>query len=119
MNPAVLGTNVHFSAKKLLDAARAASPALYANIYAEVSLDAEPPEDLDTIGVTYGTAQSTRLDVMELVNAEMGCVYDYKTGRAGLPTARVLKIVQAWNMRFPGVPLVILEMRQHLPIWSE
>jgi len=49
----------------------------------------------------------------------MGCVYDYKTGRAGLTTARVLKIVEAWNRRFPGVPVVILEMRQHLPVWLE
>jgi hypothetical protein len=49
----------------------------------------------------------------------MGCVYDYKTGRAGLTTARVLKIVTAWNIRFPGVPVVIIEMRQHLPVWSQ
>lgn len=86
--------------------------------YAEVSL-AQLVEDPDTVGVTCGTTQSTRLNGMELVSAEMGCVYDYKTGRAGLTTARVLKIVQAWNMLFPDVPLVILEMRQHLPTWSE
>ena len=79
----------------------------------------EPTEDLDTIGVPYRTAGSTRLDVLERVSAEMGCVYDYKTGRAGLTTARVLKIVEAWNRRFPGVPVVILEMRQHLPVWLE
>lgn len=119
MNPAVLGTNIHLSAKDRLDTAKLTNPARYANIYAEVSLDLEPPEDTDTIGVPYGTAQSTRLDVLELVSAEMGCVYDYKTGRAGLTTARVLKIVTAWNIRFPGVPVVVIEMRQHLPVWSE
>ena len=119
MNPAVLGTNIHMTAKQGLDAAKLANPARYANLYPEVSLDLEPPRDLNTIGVPYGTAGSTRLDVMELVNAEMGCVYDYKTGQAGLTTARVLKILAAWDKRFPDVPVVIIEMRQHLPVWSE
>ncbi len=118
MNPAVRGTNIHISAKLLLEAAKLVNPAL-ANLLAEVSLDLEPVEDLDVIGVTYGTANSTRLDVLELVSPQMGCVYDYKTGRAGLTTARVLKIVEAWNHRFPGVPVVIIEMRQGLPVWSE
>ena len=119
MNPAVLGTNIHLSAKNRLDAAKLANPALYANLYAEVSLDLEPPVDIRNIGGTYGATGSTRLDVLERVSEEMGCVYDYKTGRADLTTARVLKIVEAWNRRFPGVPVVILEMRQHLPVWSE
>lgn len=85
-------------------------------MFAEVSLDLNQLEDPDVIGVTYGTANSTRLDVLELVGPEMGCVYDYKTGKAGLITAR---IVEAWNHRFPGVPVVIIEMRQGLPVWSE
>ncbi|WP_316354981.1 phage minor head protein [Devosia sp.] len=119
MNPAVLGTNIHMSAKRLLDAAKSAFPALYANTFAEVSLDLDQVEDPDAIGVTYGTANSTRLDVLELVSPEMGCVYDYKTGKAGLTTARILKIIEAWNHRFPGVPVVIIEMRQGLPVWSE
>jgi hypothetical protein len=71
------------------------------------------------VGVTYGTVGSTRLDVLELVSSEMGCVYDYKTGKAGLTTAQVMKIVMAWNNRFPNVPVVILEMRQNLPVWSD
>lgn len=118
MNPAVLGTNIHMTAKNRLNAAKLANPA-YANLYAEVSLDLEAIIDPTVVGVTYGTAGSTRLDVLELVSPEMGCVYDYKTGRAGLTTAQIMKIVMVWNNRFPGVPVVILEMRQNLPVWSE
>lgn len=119
MNASVLGTNIHMSAKRNLDAAKLANPVSYANMFAEVSLDLEEPDDPSIIGVTYGTTGSTRLDVMELVSPERGCVYDYKTGQAGLTTARVLKIIRAWNARFPNVPVMILEMRQQLPVWSE
>lgn len=49
----------------------------------------------------------------------MGCVYDYKTGRRGLTTVQIMKIIRVWNNRFPGVPVVIIEMRQYLPVWSE
>lgn len=118
MHPAVLGTNIHYTAKGLLEVAKAVNPAL-ANLLAEVSLDLEPVTDPTVVGVTYGKEGSTRLDVMELVSPEMGCVYDYKTGSSGLTTKRVLKIIEAWNNRFPGVPVVIIEMRQGLPVWSQ
>lgn len=119
MNPAVLGTNIHVSAKGRLDAAKLAELELYANLYAEVSLDLEPTRNRAAIGVTYGSTGSTRLDVMELVSPQMGCVYDYKTGSAGLTTRRIMKIIEAWNHRFPGVPVVIIEMRQNSPVWFE
>jgi hypothetical protein len=118
MHPAVLGTNIHFTAKGLLEAAKLLKPTL-ANLLVEVSLDLEPVIDPSAIGVTYGVAGTTRLDVMELVNPQMGCVYDYKTGKAGLTTVRIFEIVKVWNNRFPGVPVVIIEMRQGLPVWSE
>lgn len=56
---------------------------------------------------------------MQLVSPQMGCVYDYKTGQAGLTSAQLLKIARAWNTRFPNVPVIILEMRQYQPLWVE
>ncbi|UJW86474.1 hypothetical protein [Devosia sp. SL43] len=119
MRPFVLGTNIHMTAKRRLEAAKLANPVFYGNMFAEVSLDLQEVDDPEDTGVTYGTAGSTRLDVLELVSSVMGCVYDYKTGRAGLTTAQIMKIIRVWNNRFPGVPVVILEMRQNRPVWSE
>ena len=121
MSPRVLGTNIHFSAKELMDAAKLANPELFGNLYPEVSLDLDPIKDEypRRFGVVYGAAGSTRLDVLELVSPQMGCVYDYKTGSAGLTTKRIMQIIEVWNHRFPGVPVVILEMRQNLPVWSQ
>lgn len=92
---------------------KAVNPAL-ANLLVEVSLDLEPVTDSTVVGVTYGKEESTRLDVMELVSPD-----DYKTGSSGLTTKRVLKIIEAWDHRFPWVPVVIIEMRQGLPVWSQ
>jgi hypothetical protein len=121
MDPRVVGTNIHMSAKRLLDAAKLANPEAYANMYPEVSLDLAPKEgaDPDRFDVTYGASGSTRLDVLELVSPQMGCVYDYKTGSSGLTTKRIMQIIAVWNHRFPDVPVVIIEMRQNLPVWSQ
>jgi len=119
MKPQVLGTRIHFSAKLRFDAAAVADPVWYAGMYAEVSLDLFAPPDATTVGITYGTPGSTRFDVMQLVSPQMGCVYDYKTGQAGLTSAQLLKIAGAWNARFPNVPVIILEMRQYQPLWVE
>ncbi|WP_332694015.1 hypothetical protein, partial [Devosia sp.] len=119
MPKSALGTKIHVTAKALFDEAAFLNPALYANMHAEVSLDLQDPLDPEAIGVSYGTKGSTRLDIMELVNAGMGCVYDYKTGQAGLTAARILRIYEVWNKRFPSVPFVIIEMRQQSPVWSE
>lgn len=115
----VLGTWIHHTAKKMFDEAQFLNPAAYANMYAEVSIDLQDTLDPATIGVTYGMKGSTRLDVLELVNANSGCVYDYKTGQSGLAPGRIAKIFEVWNRRFPGVPFIILEMRQQMPVWSE
>lgn len=118
MGPRVLGTNIHTSAKRLREAAKLANPEAYANVHPEISLDLEPIEGEGGFDVVYGASGSTRLDVLELVNPQMGCVYDYKTGSSGLTTKRIMQIIEVWNHRFPGVPVVILEMRQDLPVWS-
>jgi len=119
MKKSTLGTKIHLTAKNMLEDAKRINPALYGNLHAEVSLDLEALGPNDKIGITYGTAGSTRLDVMELVRQQMGCVYDYKTGQTGLNAARVSQIIKVWNVRFPGVPVTILEMRQYLPVWSQ
>ena len=42
--------------------------------------------------VPYGRANTVRIDVLERVDAQTVCVYDLKTGRAGLSTARSKEI---------------------------
>lgn len=119
MSKANLGTLIHHFAKQLMDEAKRIDPIRYKDVHSEVSLDLQPSGDPLVIGVPYGTTGSTRLDVMELVSPQFGCVYDYKTGQAGLTAARLLQIALVWNIRFPGVPFVIIEMRQANPVWSE
>ncbi len=42
--------------------------------------------------VPYGRANTVRIDVLERVDTQIVCVYDIKTGRAGLSTARSKEI---------------------------
>jgi len=63
--------------------------------------------------VDYGTAGSTRLDVLEdrRPESDMVCVYDIKTGRAGLNPGRLRQISQEVNKHFGAVRFIVIEVR--------
>jgi hypothetical protein len=111
MTPSAWGTKVHVLAKELFDQAKLENPAAYANVYAEVSFDMRGQEDEKLPTVPYGTGGSTRFDLFELVNGVV-CIYDYKTGDGGLTAARLARIAALSNLHFPGMPFMIMEMRQ-------
>lgn len=110
MNAAKWGTLVHSLAKKMIDARRVAEPEVWGNVFAEISLDlSDVAEGEDNI-VRYGKEGSTRLDVLEIVNAELACVYDAKTGKRGLSASRVAQIAAVVEKFAPGALFVIMEI---------
>jgi len=111
MSAARWGTLVHSLAKRMIDARRAAEPERWGNVFAEISLDLSdvPPGEDNT--VRYGKEGSTRLDVLEIVNAELACVYDAKTGKRGLSGPRVVQMAAVVEKYAPGALFVIMELR--------
>lgn len=62
--------------------------------------------------VAYGTRGSVRIDVLEDVRNGTICVYDLKTGKAGLDARRSLEIAENVFVRYgPVQRIVVTEMR--------
>lgn len=61
----------------------------------------------------YGTVGSTRLDILEdrRPEGDMVCVYDIKTGRAGLSPGRLLQISLEVNKHFGAARFIVIEVR--------
>lgn len=80
----------------------------YDDLRAEYSIDPE-----SEIEATYGKIGSSRLDVIEDRRPEGGmiCVYDIKTGQAGLTPRRLRQISQHVNDHFGAFRFVVVEVR--------
>ncbi|KFC69211.1 phage head morphogenesis protein, SPP1 gp7 family [Devosia sp. LC5] len=107
----VWGTAVHAHVHNAVEALRISSPLAYGNVFSELSIDAEGRDSAMRIGPRYGHADTTRLDILEQVNPELVCVYDIKTGVAGLSMSRVRVIADRVRTRFPGANFYIMEVR--------
>lgn len=83
-----LGTTVHVSMKRQLDGI--GDP----DYRAEVSAIKSKEE------ARYGDRGSVRIDVLENVGNGTVCVYDPKTGRAGLSAARIVEIATAARLAY-------------------
>ncbi len=61
----------------------------------------------------YGTPDSVRIDGLELTRNNVVCVYDLKTGRAGLSLARTVEIAAAAYKVFDTNPtrFIVIEVR--------
>jgi hypothetical protein len=97
--PQGYGTEVHLRVKEGVDALR--DP----NFRAEVSVLKSRNED-------YGFLGSKRIDVLENTEKDSVCVYDIKTGRAGLLPGRSLEIANEIHNYFgPGKRIIVIEVR--------
>ena len=93
------GTAVH---KRLSDDIKALGDP---NFRAEVSVIKSRLAD-------YGTRGSIRVDVFENVDEKTACVYDIKTGRAGLTAARSAEIASEIHSLFgPKQRIIVIETR--------
>lgn len=108
---AVWGTAVHSHVHTVVQTLRINSPLAYGNIFSELSIDAEGQDSAMEDGPHYGQPATTRLDILEQVNPELVCVYDIKTGTAGLTMSRVRVIAARVRARFPGASFYIMEVR--------
>lgn len=107
MTPREWGTAVHKLIEQTIVGLKKAAPEIYADLSAEISLSRSGGF------ANYGTSDSTRLDVLEDRRADMEaiCVYDVKTGVAGLDARRVKDIAFRVGKKFPGTSFYIIEVR--------
>lgn len=99
LSPQQFGTAVHTNLKRQIEALR--DP----DFLAEVSI-------LKAIEDGYGLPGSIRIDVLENVDGRTVCVYDIKTGRSGLSSARSMEIVEKVYGAFPSANrIVVTEIR--------
>ncbi|KKB09838.1 hypothetical protein VE26_08335 [Devosia chinhatensis] len=87
------GNNVHWAIHKRVEELKRAFPSTFANIFSELSVDGQRLDSTAAGGPRYGQRGTTRLDIVEKVNATMYCVYDVKTGTSGLSESRILEIL--------------------------
>ena len=101
------GTAVHKSVEQTIVALKNEFSVDYQDVWPELSLDTSGNN------AQYGQATSTRLDVLEDRRADLGavCVYDIKTGDAGLSSARVKQIYELVVQKAPGAIFYIIEIR--------
>lgn len=75
---------------------------------AEEGASAEEIEEARRGGIKYGTKGSIRVDVLERADEETVCVYDIKTGNAGLSHARFLEILANVRSIYGGAKRIII-----------
>ncbi|GEO99465.1 hypothetical protein [Methylobacterium haplocladii] len=73
------------------------------DLIAEISY-VDPAQDK----VSYGTAGSIRVDILERSAPATVCVYDHKTGKKGLTPKRAAEIAIMVQRNFPGARRIIL-----------
>ena len=99
--PSEYGTAVHSAAR---DKIRKFNDP---NLVAEKSILKSSAVDTE-----YGTKGSIRIDILEDAGYNIICVYDIKTGKSGLTSARIKEIGQTVYRRFgTGHVIIIIEMR--------
>ena len=99
-SPQQFGTAVHHRMKLYVESKQDS------NFVAEQSFD-----EIDE-NPRYGKKGSSRLDIFERVSEDTVCVYDHKTGKAGLTPAQVRKIGKAVTKEFSRAKrFIIVEVR--------
>jgi len=91
--PAVYGTRVHYELKMLIEQSG--------------RTDLKPEESIEK-SKEDGAPGSIRIDVFERPNRTIVCIYDLKTGRAGLSPARMKEIALTVLTKYKGVRWVII-----------
>mgnify|MGYP001811106626 CR=1 FL=1 len=85
-SPAVYGTYVHQRLKDQIDAMRRS------DLHAEVSAYKIAAEAADAVLPIYGYPATIRIDAVEYREDGTVCVYDFKTGKAGMTRQRFLDV---------------------------
>lgn len=79
---------------------------------AEEGASAEELENARKGGIKYGTNDSIRVDVLEHKDEDTVCVYDIKTGNAGLSSARFAEIFVNVRSAYPDAKhIIVTEVR--------
>jgi hypothetical protein len=113
MSPSQFGTAVH----KAIEDEIKNNPAKYPNFKAEVSAiktnEADEANQAEPNPPVYrGQKGSVRVDVFVLENGDTACVYDIKSGIAGLSPRRMNEIANNARTAFGNVKyLIIIEIR--------
>lgn len=101
LNKTKLGSLIH------LDIGHTIQARHYPNVAVEFSLDKNSGKE-----VFYSELNSVRLDLFELTEDQMVCVYDYKTGKEGLSASRALLLARVAKMYFPTAKgIIMVQMR--------
>jgi SPP1 gp7 family putative phage head morphogenesis protein len=88
LSPQDFGTKLHTLVHYMILALKAQFPLDYVDVSSELSITRDGITSDDIGGPHYGAAGTVRLDVVEKVNSSTACLYDFKSGRTGLPNSR-------------------------------
>lgn len=106
--PQAWGTAVHSAINQKVIALRSMFPARYANVHSEISISSEGNHSGTEDGsVHYGRRETSRLDILEIVDETIACIYDIKTGKRGLHFGRAEDFVRRVS-KIPGVETVVV-----------
>jgi hypothetical protein len=114
MSPTQYGTEIH---KRVASAIGKNDPNLKAEIsYVKMAEEGvnmeEERKKMQEHGVDYGTKGSIRVDILEKIGENTVCVYDIKTGNAGLSFARFAEIfANVRSVYSDATSIVITEVR--------
>jgi len=113
MTPSEFGTEVHWQiAQKINGPGRTPDDPINPDFRAEYSLSKAGAANAAAPEAKYGQRGTIRVDVLENLNNGTVCVYDIKTGRAGLPFYRAKEIAQTVFRRFGKVSqIIVVEVR--------
>jgi hypothetical protein len=105
-SPQQYGTDVHLKVHETIKALKLEFPTRYYNVWSELSV--APGGANSAIGTAYyGQPGTTRLDVVERIDATTACIYDIKTGERGLSMKRLTDLTTR-TREFSGVTTVIV-----------
>ncbi|WP_342363204.1 hypothetical protein [Terrarubrum flagellatum] len=108
---ATYGTAVHMETRNLMRATPVEG--LHAEISFLKTLDetGEPP-NFAILNQYYGRIGSMRMDIFDVTRPTVACVYDIKTGKSGLPPARMNEIATTTRLNYPQAQqIIVTEMR--------
>ena len=101
LSPQEFGSRVHLRIKDQINSQR--DPKFVAEISLSRTGDSNP---------SYGTLNAYRLDVLEQARLDTVCVYDHKTGVAGLSARRIDELVSIVEKNYPGTRrIIVIEVR--------
>jgi hypothetical protein len=101
LSPQEFGNRVHLRIRDQINSQR--DPKFVAEISLSRTGDQNP---------SYGTLDTYRLDVLEQTRLDTVCVYDHKTGVAGLSARRIDQLVSVVERNYPGTRrIIVIEVR--------